>query len=148
MLMCLFINMINISLTHLSSLLNPKHIFIGKSKDCEMTEFSVAVNNDSDFEGNTNLLEVECRKYNHISGLEITEFETTDKVIDCKSLMSNNMVPYTIIVREKITCFFYNLYKFFENNKIEAGTLLNATNTTLDPYDYHGEKCGLDSREK
>ena len=31
----------------------PKHIFIGKSKVCEMTEFSGAANNDSDFEGNT-----------------------------------------------------------------------------------------------
>ena len=31
----------------------PKHIFIGKSKVCDMTEFSGAANNGSDFEGNT-----------------------------------------------------------------------------------------------
>ena len=37
----------------------PKHIFIGKSKVCDMTEFSGAADNDSDFEGNTLLLEVE-----------------------------------------------------------------------------------------
>ena len=37
----------------------PKHIFIGKPKVCEMTEFSGAVDNSSDFEGNTLLLEVE-----------------------------------------------------------------------------------------
>ena len=30
----------------------PKHIIKGKSKDCEMTEFSGAANSDSDFEGN------------------------------------------------------------------------------------------------
>ena len=28
----------------------PKHVFIGKSKVCEMTEFSGAANNSSDFE--------------------------------------------------------------------------------------------------
>ena len=31
----------------------PKYFFIGKSKVCDMTEFSGAANNDSDFEGNT-----------------------------------------------------------------------------------------------
>ena len=68
-----------------------------------MTEFSGVVDNESDFEGNTFLLEVEDRKYVYISGLEITEFETNDKVTYCISLMGNNMVPYTIILGEKYT---------------------------------------------
>ena len=34
----------------------PKHIFIGKSKVCEKTEF-FGTNDSSDFDGNTNLLE-------------------------------------------------------------------------------------------
>ena len=34
----------------------PKHIFVGKSKICDMTEFSGAANNDSDFERITFLL--------------------------------------------------------------------------------------------
>ena len=38
----------------------PKHMFIGKSKVCAMTEFSVAAGNNSDFDGNTLLLE--CQK--------------------------------------------------------------------------------------
>ena len=101
-----------------------------------------------DFEDNTFLLEVEDRKYVYISGLEITEFETTDKVIDCISLMGNNMIPYTIILGEKFTYFLYNRYKFTENNKIGEGTLKTATNTSLDPYDYLIEKCGLDSFKK
>ena len=58
------------------------------------------------------------------------------------------MIPYTIIVGDKFTYFLYNRYKFIENNKTEKGTLLNATNTSLDPYDYHVEKCGLDSFKK
>ena len=62
--------------------------------------------------------------------------------------MGNNMVPFTIILGEKFTYFLYNRCKVSENNKIEEGTSLNATNTCLDPYDYHVEKCGLDSLKK
>ena len=97
----------------------PKHNFIGKSKDCDMTEFSGAVSNDSDSEGNTLLLEVEDRKYVYFSGLEITKFETSDKDIDCISLMGNNMIPYAIIVREKYTYFLYDRYSIIQNIKIE-----------------------------
>ena len=113
-----------------------------------MTEFSGAANNDSDFEGNTLSLEVEDRKYFYISGLQITEFETSDKVIDCICLMGNNMIPYAILVGEKYTSFLYDRYKFIENSKIEEGTSLKATNNSLDPYDYHVEKCGLDLFKK
>ena len=35
----------------------PKHIFIGKSKVCEMKEFSGATANSADFDGNTLLLQ-------------------------------------------------------------------------------------------
>ena len=37
----------------------PKHNFIGKSKVCEMTEFSGAADNSSDSDGNTLLLQYE-----------------------------------------------------------------------------------------
>ena len=93
-----------------------------------MTEFSGAANNSSDSDGNTLFLEVQDRKYVYISGLETTEFETSDKVIDCISLMGNNMVPYAIILGEKFTNFLYHRYKFIENNKIEEGSSLNTTN--------------------
>ena len=126
----------------------PKHVFIGKSNFCEMTEFSGAADSSSDFEGNTLLLEVEDRKSVSISGLEITEFETSDKVVDCISLMGNNMVSYAIILGEKYTSFLYHRYKFLENDKIEGGILLNTTNGSLDPFDYHLEKCGVDSFKK
>ena len=62
--------------------------------------------------------------------------------------MGNNMVPYAIMIGEKYTCFMYHRYKFIEKDKTEEGTLLNATNTSLDPYDYHLEKCGIDSFKK
>ena len=111
----------------------PKHIFIGKSKVCDMTEFSRTVDNDSDFQGNTLLLEVGDRKYVYISGLEITDFRTDDKILDYLSLMGNNMIPYANILGEKYTNFIYHCYKFIENNKTVERTLLNATNTSLDP---------------
>ena len=122
----------------------PKQIFNGKSKVCDMTEFSGAADNSSDFDRNTFLLEVEDIKYAYISGLEITEFRTDGKILDYISLMGNNMIPYTIMLGENYTYFFYHRYKFIENDKIQEGTLLNATNTSLDPYDYHLKKWDVD----
>ena len=49
---------------------------------------------------------------------------------------------------EKYTYFLSSHYKFIENEKIEEGTFLNATNNSLDPYDYHVEKCGKDAFKK
>ena len=49
---------------------------------------------------------------------------------------------------EKYTYFLSSHYKFIENDKIEAGTFLNATNNSLDPYDYHVEKCGKGAFKK
>ena len=112
----------------------PKHIFIGKSKICPMSEFSGA-NNSHGYDGNTLLLEFEDNEYVYISGLEIFKFKTDDKIIDYISLIGNNMIPYTFAVWEKYTYFFYFRSKFIENDKIEEGSLLNATNGSLDPYD-------------
>ena len=62
--------------------------------------------------------------------------------------MGNNMTPNAIMIGERYTYFLYHRYKFIENDKIEEGCLLNATNNSLDPYDYHLEKCGIDSFKK
>ena len=125
----------------------PKHIFIGKSKICPKTEFSGA-NNSHDYDGNTLLIEFEDNEYVFISGLEISKFKTDDKIIDYISLIGNNMIPYAIMIGEKYTYSLDHHYKFIENNKIEEGTLLDTTNDSFDPYDYHLEKCGIDSFKK
>ena len=78
----------------------PKHIFIGKSKICPMTNFSGS-NGSSGFDGNTLLLEFENNEYVYVSGLEIIKFKTKDKIIDYISLMGNNMVPYAYAIGEK-----------------------------------------------
>ena len=123
----------------------PKRIFIGKSKVCPMTEFSGA-GDKIDFDGNTYLLECEDNEYVYIYGLEIFKFKTDDKIIDYISLMGNNIIAYAIIIGEKYTYFIAHHYKFIENDKIEEGTLLNSTNGY--PYDYHLDKCGVDSFKK
>ena len=124
-----------------------KNVFIGKSKVCPMTESSAA-NNSSEFDGNTLLIECEDNEYVYISGLEITKFKADDKIIDYISLMGNNMIPHVIMIGERYTYFLYHRYKFIGNDKIEEGTLLKATNDSLDPYEYHLEKCGIDSFKK
>ena len=125
----------------------PKQVFIGKIKNCPMTEFSQ--NQDRiNFDGNTFLLECENNEYVYISGLELVKFEIEDKIIDYISLMGNNMIAYPIAVGEKFTYFLYNRWKFLENDKIEEGSLLNRINNSLDPFDYHVEKCGADFFKK
>ena len=68
-----------------------------------MTEFSGAVDNSSDFDGKTLLLQCENNEYVYISGLEISKFKIDDKIGDDTSLMGNNMIPYTFAVGEKYT---------------------------------------------
>ena len=58
------------------------------------------------------------------------------------------MIPYAIMLGEKYTYFLYHRYKIIENAEIQEGTLLNATNTSLDPYDYQLGKCGVGSFKK
>ena len=69
-----------------------------------MTDFSGAMDN-SNFDGNTILLEVEDKKYVYNSGLEIFEFRTDDKILDFISLVGNNMIHYTFAIGEKYTYF-------------------------------------------
>ena len=126
----------------------PKDIFMGKSKVCAMTEFSGAADNSSDFDGNTLLLQCENNEYAYISGLEIFKIRTDDKIKDYISLMGNNMIHYAIIIGEKYRYFSYNRYNFLKNDKIEERILLNATNNSSEPYDYHVENCVKDAFKK
>ena len=53
--------------------------------------------------------------------------------------MGNNTIPYASVIGEKFTYFLYHCCQFIENDKIEEGSLLNATNYDLDPYNLHVE---------
>ena len=113
-----------------------------------MIEFSGSANNSSEFDGNTLLVECENNEYVYISGLEITKFKIDDKIVDYISLMGNNMIPHAIMIGEKHTYLLYHHYKFIENDKILESTLLNASRSSLDAYDYHIGRCGIDSFKK
>ena len=125
-----------------------KNIYIGKSRVCPLTQFFGAADNSPDFDGNTLLLEFQNNEYIYIFELEINKFKTDDEIINYISLMGNNMIPYAFIFGEKRTYFLYHRYKIIENDEIEEGSLLNATNYDLDPYNYHVENCGQDSLKK
>ena len=49
--------------------------------------------------------------------------------------MGNNMSIYNFAIGEKYTYFVSTHYKYFKKDKVEEGTLLNATNKSLDPFD-------------
>ena len=117
MVMYMCINMKNVNLPNHFSLLNQKHIFIGKSKVCEMTEFSGA-NGSSDFDGDTILLEWGDNEYVYISRIEISKSKTDEKIIDYISLKGKNLCPYAIIIGEKYTYFIDHHYKFTEIDKL------------------------------
>ena len=58
------------------------------------------------------------------------------------------MTPFIFTVESRYTYFIWIHYKLIENVKIEEGTLLNSSNDSLDPYDYHLSKNGLDCFKK
>ena len=58
------------------------------------------------------------------------------------------MCPYAIMVGEKYTYLISYYFKFNENDKIEEGTLLSATNNNLDSFLHHLGKCGVYSFQK
>ena len=58
------------------------------------------------------------------------------------------MIPYTSAVGNKYTYFISTHHKLIENDKIEVGMLLISSNDSLDPYDYHLSKIGLDCFKK
>ena len=62
--------------------------------------------------------------------------------------MGDNMIPYTLAVGDRYTNFTSTNYKFIGNDKIQEGTLLNPSNGSMDPYDYHLSKNGLDCFRK
>ena len=58
------------------------------------------------------------------------------------------MIPYIFAVGEKYTYYLSTHYKFIRNNKIQEGILLNSSNDSLDPYDYHLSKNGKNCFKK
>ena len=62
------------------------------------TKFSGAADKNSDFAGNTILLECQRNGDEYIPGLEILKFKFDDKILDYMSIMGNNMLPFTFAI--------------------------------------------------
>ena len=54
------------------------------------------------------------------------------------------MIPYVFALGSRYTYFMLTYYNFFKSDKVEEVTLLNSSNDSLDPYDYHFSKKELD----
>ena len=81
----------NVNLLNQFYLFKQKMLLLVKKKVCTITEFSGA-EDEEEFNGNTLLLKCEDKEYVYISGLEIFNFKTDDKVIVYISLMGKNMI--------------------------------------------------------
>ena len=116
-----------------------QNFFFGKSRACQITKESAALNR-GDYVGNSFILDVansECNEYFFNSGYEIVRFTTEDKNIDFVSNIGNNMVVHAIAVRRKHRCFLSDHYEFIKNEKTEERILLSSSNESVEPYDYH-----------
>ena len=101
--------------------------FIGKSEDCNMTEFLGARNREV-FNGNTILLKVSeennKHRYVYIGGDKVCSFLTNGKIFKYISNMGNSLTPYSIAIGwEKI----YYLTPYFR--------FVQRKNTDIDDID-------------
>ena len=78
---------------------NPIETFVGKSEQCDMTEFSGA-EDKAVFNGNTILLEIGIEnnkhRYVYIGGDMVCSFLANDRIYKYISNMGNNLTPYSI----------------------------------------------------
>ena len=95
-----------------------KNFFIGKSKFCQITQFSEAFDS-SDFDGITISLDCEDSEYAYISGLEFLKFKTDDKIIEYISLMGDNMVPHAFPVGTDILISYTIVINILKTTKLK-----------------------------
>ena len=80
---------------------NPMETFVGRSRLCEMIEFSGAEDKEV-FDGNAVLLKIgeqnNKHRYVYIGGDMVCSFLTNDKIYKYISNMGNNLSPYSIAI--------------------------------------------------
>ena len=78
-------------------------IIFGKSRMCDITQ--MLVDSFFDFDANTILPGSDDGEYILISGFQIIQLSTEDKIIDFISVMGNNMIPTAIDIGRNYTYF-------------------------------------------
>ena len=131
---------------------NPMETFLGKNESWILAAISGALDK-SVFDGNTILLKIseenDEHRYLYIGGDMICSFLTNEKIYKYISKMGNNLTPYSVgVAYENI----YSLAPHFIFIKKELtdddDELLNANETSVDPFDYHISNCGKDAFRK
>lgn len=103
---------------------NINNIFVGKSHENEMTKFSDGYG--PDFDGNSILIHVKNNEYIYI-GSKIFRFYSFSDIIDYKSPVGNNDVPYPYAIDKE-----NNYYLMIED------VVINKKSTNFDdPYNYY-----------
>ena len=124
-------------------MVNPLKMFFGKSKSCEMTIFSGAVDK-SVFDGNTisheTAKENDKHRYVYIGGDMICTFLTNDKNYKYISNMGNNLSPCSIAVGCENIYFLTPHFKFIKSEKINDVDQLTEGNYSGNLFDYHSDK--------
>ena len=102
---------------------NPMETFIGKSEDCNMTEFSGARDKEV-FNGNTILLKISeennKHRYLYIGGDKICSFLTNDKIYKYISNMGNNLTPYSIAIGSENIYYLTPYFRFIKKENIDV----------------------------
>ena len=105
---------------------NPMETFIGKSEDCNMTEFSGARNKEV-FNGNTILLKVSEEKNKHryvyIGGNKVCSFLTNDKIVKYISNMGNNLTPYSMAIGWENIYYLTPYFRFIKKEDVDVDNL-------------------------
>ena len=126
----------------------PIKTLLGESQICDMTEMPGA-NDKEIFDGNTILLKISeennGHRYVYIGGDLLCSFLTDDFVYEYTSNMGNNLIPYSIAISMENIYFLTPHFNFIKNIRIDNDKLLNSSENSVDPYDYHLSQCGKDS---
>ena len=114
---------------------NPMETFIGKSEDCNMTEFSGARNREV-FNGNTILLRVNEENNKHIyvfiGSDKVCSFLTNDKIYKYISNMSNNLSPYSIAIGWENIYYSTPYFRFVQRKSIDIDDIDNLFDIDYD----------------
>ena len=105
---------------------NPIETFIGKSRLCNMTEFSGAFNKMC-FDGNNILLEIGIEnnkhRYVYIGGDMVRSFLTNDRIYKYTSNMSNNLCPCSIAIGFENIFYLTPYFKFTKKENIDENDI-------------------------
>ena len=105
---------------------NPMETFIGKSEDCNLTEFSGARNREV-FNGNTILLKVNeennKHRYVYVGGDKVCSFLTNDKIYKYISNMGNNLTPYSIAIGWENIYYLTPYFRFIQRKNIDINDI-------------------------